>query len=624
MEALKGAEAVVAQVMGRFSPGLKPYILKNISEVPEKGKDINAYRRGSDAEVIDLDWRGTKCVGKILHPIFFESDTTGMQCKVEKFLKEIKLLSEMNHPNVVKFLGTYSKQLPSLSFELPVLVMERMECSLTQYLSTHEKGAIPEDKAFHILLDVAKGLVYLHEKMKVAHRDLSSNNILLAADLSAKIADLGSARVLDRPGGWNSLVQLTRQPGTLDFMPPEALEDPPRYTVSVDVFSFGCVTIHLCTHKWPTPIGRTAQDSIISEFDRRREYILEMNHSDLISVVKQCLEDSSEKRPTSADVKLLLEKIIMKRIWSENIIINRQITEFTKRHGNMLQQYSLENVEEIRNHCVDVVLYPAVFDFSTDPSKIQNLLEKLFAEIKLLSKMKHSNIVPFTGIYYRQDSLLPVLVTEKMEYSLTKYLRTHKKGSVSEDKILGILLDVSRGLVYLHEEMKVTHGDLSSNNIFLAADLSAKISDLGSARVLDKPGGWSPLPIKANAMDFLPPEILKDPAEYTPFGDVFSFGCVIIHLCTHKWPSPTPLTNGEFINEIERRQEFISEMDYSYLLPMVLQCLAQSNTERPASVDIMFSLKATTEESKLHGYISLFHLSFVDCSYIYVLVITWP
>ena len=592
MEAQTSTETV-AHAIGRFSPELKPYILKGISEVSEKGKEMDEFRRGSDAEVIDLDFQGTKCVGKVLHPIFFEAGNIGRQIKLEKFFKEIKLLSEMSHPNVVKFLGIYYKQFSSLSFELPVLVMEKMEYSLTQYLSIHEKGLLPEDRAIQILLDVAKGLVYLHEEMKVAHRDLTSNNILLAADLSAKIADLGSARVLDRPGGWNLLVKLTRQPGTQDFMPPEALEANPRYTVSVDVFSFGCVTIHLYTHKWPTPIGRTAQDNIISEFDRRLEYISEMGDSDLLPLVRQCLEDSSEKRPMSVGVKLLLE----------NIIKNRQITEFTKRHGKMLQRYILQERPQ-GDHCVGEALHPAVFDFSTDSSKIQNMLGKLFTEIKLLNKMKHSNIVRFIGIYYRQDSLLPVLVTEKMECSLAKYLSSHEKGSVAEDKILGILLNVSRGLVYLHEEMKVAHGDLSSSNILLAADLSAKIADLGSARVLDRPGGWSPLPIKANAMDFLPPEILKDPPEYTPSGDVFSFGCVIIHLCTHKWPSPTPLAKEEILSEFKRRQEFISEMEDSYLLPMVFQCLAQSNKNRPASVDIMSSLQALAEESKLHGCIS--------------------
>ena len=157
------------------------------------------------------------------------------------------------------------------------------------------------------MLDVSKGLVYLHEEMKVAHRDLSSNNILLATDLSAKIADLGSARVLDRPGGWSSLAKLTVQPGAQDFMPPEALESPPRYTVSVDVFSFGCVTIHLHTHKWPTPAGKTSRGKVLDEIECRQTYLSEMCDAYLLPMVMQCLEESSTKRPTSKYVFSLLE-----------------------------------------------------------------------------------------------------------------------------------------------------------------------------------------------------------------------------------------------------------------------------------------------------------------------------
>ena len=623
MEVAKSAE-VIARTIGRYSPELKPYVLKDISEIHKSvtnGQDISQeveVGRGSFARVIELDFQGVKCVGKVLHKIFFE---VGMHDKLDKFFKEIKLLSKMNHSNIVKFLGIYYKQVSSLPFELPVLVMEKMEFTLEEYLSTHEKGSISKYKIVSILLDVSRGLVFLHEEMKVAHRDLSSNNILLAADLSAKISDLGGARVLDRPGGWDPETKLSTAPGTAVFMPPEALEDTPKYTVSVDVFSFGCVMIHLCTHKWPIPIGKTAQGKPISEFERRWKHIVEMDNLDLLPIVKQCLEESSEQRPTSLHVALLLENVM-------------QITEFTKHHGDEVQQCILENVREIPGdtegqygtkekestsfktglyakeinlifskdtHCVGQVLDASFFSMDP-PSRTQSILEKLFSEIQLLSKMKHPNIVRFIGIFYRKHSSLPVLVTEKMEYTLTEYLSTHKKGSIPEDKAISILLDVSEGLAYLHNKMKIIHGDLSSDNILLAADLSAKIADLGSARVLDRPGGWSPLPVKPDSMHFMPPEVLKVPPKYSFSVDVFSFGCVIIHLMTHKWPSPIPVSKRQF-SEIERRQEYISEMANSNLLPIALHCLEE---RRPALRDILCLLKA---KSKFHNELCYTFLS---------------
>ena len=319
--------------------------------------------------------------------------------------------------------------------------------------------------------------------------------------------------------------------------------------------------------------------------------------------------------------------------------INRQITEITKQHRIKLQRYILENVKELTQdskeneretftrgsfgkvialdfrgvHCVGKELHPIIFDFGTDASQIQIILQKFFDEIVLLSRMKHSNIVRFVGIFYKQNVTLPVLVMEKMECSLHEYLSTYERGSIGEETALNILLDVSKGLVYLHKEMKVAHRDLSSNNILLTADLTAKIADHGSARVLERPGGWNPwnkLTQNPDTMDFMPPEALKEPPEYTVSTDVFSFGCLIVHINTHKWPSPTPVPKGEFVSEIARRQEYISEMLDSYLLPMVLQCLIEQSTERPTSMDVMNSLKARVEESKFLG-VAMLHCTWL-------------
>ena len=308
---------VIFKVKEAHDKELQKHILTDIKEVctgqgnkstarPTENEDKDLNRAGAYGNLIDLEWNGTPVAGKVLHSIFFASGTepSGIKKILTKFYEEIKLLSKMNHSNIVPFLGMYYRDPKAL---LPVLVMEKMESDLNQFLTAHKKGSLSDEEVLGILLDVSKGLVYLHEEMKVAHRDLSSNNILLTANLNAKIADFGSARVLDRPGGWASETKLSVQPGTTDFMPPEALEDPPKYTVSVDVFSFGCVIIHICTHKWPTPIGKTAQGKIISEFERRQKYVSEISHPNLLPLIKQCLEELNTNRPISRDIMSLLQ-----------------------------------------------------------------------------------------------------------------------------------------------------------------------------------------------------------------------------------------------------------------------------------------------------------------------------
>ena len=194
-----------------------------------------------------------------------------------------------------------------------------MEYSLRGYIETTQEGAIGDVKIAEILCDVARGLVYLHEGCEepLAHRDLSSNNILLTSQLRAKIADFGESRALDRPGGWNSSAKLTELPGTQAFMPPETLEDPPSYTTAVDIFSFGCVIIHLITWQWSQLDGQIRRVTttsgnqvrqIISELERRQKWISMFEEDDpLLPVVKQCLQDN---RPKCKELLVLCEEAV--------------------------------------------------------------------------------------------------------------------------------------------------------------------------------------------------------------------------------------------------------------------------------------------------------------------------
>ena len=312
------APTALKWLLDQYRSDLEPYVLNNIEEIEDPSAPD---RRGADGQIIDLYWKEKRCVGKKLHEIFFEHDANvGGRKMLEKFCKEIKVMSKLRHDNIVPFWGIYYKQLQSVAVALPVLVMEKMNCSLSSYIKTTSKADTSNVKIAEILYEVARGLEYLHEGCSepLAHRDLSSNNILLTSTLHAKIADFGSARVLDRPGGWNSLATLSMMPGTPAFMPPEACENPPRYTTAMDIFSFGCVIIHLVTWEWPEPDGQFRQvkglfgnwgRQIVSELDRRQKWIAMFgeNHP-MLSTVKQCLQDKDNKRPKCWELLLSCEK----------------------------------------------------------------------------------------------------------------------------------------------------------------------------------------------------------------------------------------------------------------------------------------------------------------------------
>ena len=150
-------------------------------------------------------------------------------------------MAEMRHPHIVLFLGLcFLESLP-----LPVLVMERMDSSLDDLLESTPNLPLTHKRS--VLADVARGLLYLHtHNPPIVHRDLSARNILLTSSLVAKISDLGNARIVNlRPG--QLARTLTRIPGSMVYMPPEAFSHHSQYGPRLDIFSFGHLTLFTLT-----------------------------------------------------------------------------------------------------------------------------------------------------------------------------------------------------------------------------------------------------------------------------------------------------------------------------------------------------------------------------------------
>ena len=182
--------------------------------------------------------------------------------------------------------------------------MELMYISLTGLIEKYEKDDFPFHFKLSILMDTCHGLQFLHSQ-NIIHRDLSSNNILLTKHLVAKIilSDLGMAKVIS-PG----LQKHTQTPGIPYFMPPEALSVNPKYGKPIDIFSVGCVCVHVISMEWPTPLDQVVDNAILSEVQRRERYFTKMIPS-LEQLVKQCLQDKPEQRPVIEEVTRGLKNI---------------------------------------------------------------------------------------------------------------------------------------------------------------------------------------------------------------------------------------------------------------------------------------------------------------------------
>jgi serine/threonine protein kinase len=178
-------------------------------------------------------YRQLSCAGKKLHGALMAVENEGVAEMARRYLRECHLMSAICHPNIIQFLGICF--LPGTP--LPVLVMERLETSLDDLLENMPD--LPLSLKRSILEEVASGLLYLHKRPSpVIHRDLTARNVLLTSSLVAKISDLGSSRIVDMSPGQMART-LSSMPGTLVYMPPEALDDRHHYGPALDIFSFG-------------------------------------------------------------------------------------------------------------------------------------------------------------------------------------------------------------------------------------------------------------------------------------------------------------------------------------------------------------------------------------------------
>jgi serine/threonine-protein kinase len=159
------------------------------------------------------------------------SPELGVTRDAERFLREIALVAQLNHPHILPLLDS-GEAAGLLYFVMPYVEGESLRQRLVR------EGQLPVDDAMRIAREVADALHYAHGR-DILHRDIKPENILLS-DGHAVVADFGIAKAMSAAGG-DAITQTGLAVGTPTYMSLEQAAGEARLDGRSDVYSLGVV-----------------------------------------------------------------------------------------------------------------------------------------------------------------------------------------------------------------------------------------------------------------------------------------------------------------------------------------------------------------------------------------------
>ncbi|KAK6181670.1 hypothetical protein SNE40_009480 [Patella caerulea] len=169
-----------------------------------------------------------------LKKIRLDSESEGVPSTA---IREISLLKELEHPNVVRLLDVIHSEMKLY------LVFEYLNQDLKKYMDMAPPSGLASQLVKSYMFQLLQGIAFCHAH-RVLHRDLKPQNLLIDMQGNIKLADFGLARAFGVP-----VRTYTHEVVTLWYRAPEILLGSRFYSTPVDVWSLGCIFAEMITRR---------------------------------------------------------------------------------------------------------------------------------------------------------------------------------------------------------------------------------------------------------------------------------------------------------------------------------------------------------------------------------------
>jgi len=511
--------------------------------------------------------------------------STGHEKESQQFLRQIKILSKLNHPNIVSYKDSFVWREKELEEDIYCLVMELLDGEPLKSLIEKNRGGLPWEKAGGILSQTLQALQYA-SKNGVIHRDLKPSNIYITTKGVPKLVDFGIARQDD--GESTATSSAAGAKGTFDYMAPDfALQHGGfRGDEQSDIFSFGVILYYTLAGSLPFPqLGEHADRGYYIRWLGQQMPIAEFRHpvfrvlAHARSCIAKCIDpDRAARFKTFDEVMADFAQVGYRKLKHGS-----EVYEFIDwlGKGGFGEVFRARRVGDRRDVAIKRL-------FSTGQSA------RFVREAKILRAAAHPNLteyVDFVEVRLRDDEREFYLILEYLAGMPDAGLRDRIKNSdtgLDPAEALQLFVRYLDCLEHLHQN-GIIHRDIKPGNLYAPAGepQKAKIFDLGIAHDEEGTRTHGQVP---GTLDFMPPEFATQTSgRGSAQSDIYSIGVTLYQSLTKKLPFPRlPEKEAEAWIAFFRRSEKPLDCGFDHpvfkshpeLVPLLRRALAHDPKRR--------------------------------------------